>query len=231
MADVKLAVATRTDIGSARSGRLRTSGTIPAVVYGKGIDPVAVSVDARELRAALSGDAGLNALLDLSLDGTSHTALAKQIQRHPTRGTVQHIDFQIVDRNQAVTVDVPIELVGEATKVAQGGGQVITDISTITVNATAATIPQVIEVDITDLDLGHVIKVGDVKFPNGVTCDLDPETPVATGLAPRKSGGGAGEEGGEGEEAVDGEGGEATAEAEGGDAEASADAPAEDSAE
>lgn len=233
MADVKLAVATRTDIGSARSGRLRTSGTIPAVVYGKGIDPVAVSVDARELRSALSGDAGLNALLDLSLDGTSHTALAKQIQRHPTRGTVQHIDFQIVDRNQAVTVDVPIELVGEALKVAQGGGQVAADMGTITVNATAATIPQAIEVDITDLDLGHVIKVGDIKLPNGVTCDLDPETPVVTGLAPRKSGTAAdgGQTAGEaGADAGEGDGGEATAEA-GGDADASADASAADSAE
>jgi large subunit ribosomal protein L25 len=228
MADIRLAVATRTDIGSAESGRLRAKGTIPGVVYGKGQDPISVSMDGRELRAALSGDAGLNALLDLQVDGTSHTALAKVIQRHPTKGTVIHVDFQLVDRNQAVTVDVPIELVGEALKVAQGGGQVAADMGTITVNATAATIPQVIEVDITDLDLGHTIKVGDLTFPNGVTCDLDPETPVATGLAPRKAAEAEGEEGAEGAEGAEGEGGEATAEAEGGDAEASAeDAPAD----
>jgi len=228
MADVRLAVASRTEIGSARSGRLRAKGTIPGIVYGHGNDPVAVAVDGRELRTALSGDAGLNALLDLSIDGTSHTALAKVLQRHPTRGTVIHVDFQLVDRNQAVTVDVPIEMIGEAAKVAQSGGQVAADMATLTVNATAATIPQVIEVDITELEMGHVIRVSDLVLPNGVTTDVDPETPVVTGLAPRTTDAGA-EEGVEGEaaEGAEGEAGEAAAEAGGGDAEAAAPADAE----
>lgn len=224
MADTRLAVATRTDIGSARSGRLRAKGTIPAVVYGLKSDPVPVAVDGRELRTALSGEAGINALLDLHIDGTSHTALAKVLQRHPTKGTVIHVDFQLVDRNQAVTVDVAIVLVGEAVKVAQGGGQVVADMGTITVNATAATIPQLIEVDVSDLELGHVIKVSDIVLPNGVTCDLDPETPVATGLAPRKAVAG---DGGP-EEDVEAEGGDTAA---GGDAGAAADGNAEASTE
>lgn len=222
MADIRLAASTRTDIGSAHSGRMRAKGTIPGIVYGHGTDPVAVQVDAREFRTALSGDAGLNALLDLNLDGTSHTALAKQIQRHPTRGTVIHVDFQLVDRNQAVTVDVPVEIVGEAVKVAQGGGQVVADMGTITVNATAATIPQLIEVDVTDLELGHVIRVQDLHLPNGITCDMDPETPVVTGLAPRTANAEGVEDGAE--EGAEG-GGEATAAA--GDDDAAADAPAE----
>lgn len=228
MADVRLAVATRTELGSGNSGRLRKEGKIPAVVYGRGNDPVSVTVDGRELRAALSGDAGLNALLNLEIDGSSHTALATQLQRHPTRGTVTHVDFQIVDRNQAITVDVPVELVGEAEKVAQGGGRVIADLGTLTVNATPATIPQLIEVDITDLALGHVIRVGDLALPNGVTTDVDPETPVVTGLPPRT----ASAEGVE-DEHEEAEGGAESsdaesAEAEGGDADASdAEAPAE----
>ena len=232
MADVRLAVASRTELGSARSGRLRATGAIPGIVYGHGSDPVSVSVDCRELRTALSGGAGLNALLDLSIDGTSHTALAKVLQRHPTRGTVIHVDFQLVDRNQAVTVDVPVELVGEAVKVAQAGGQVAADIATLTVNATAATIPQVIEVDISELEMGHVIRVSDLVLPNGVTTDVDPETPVVTGLAPRTATAegveDGSEEGAEGAApAADGEGGEATAEAGGGDAAAEAPADAE----
>lgn len=227
MADVRLAVATRTEIGSGNSGRLRKEGKIPAVVYGRGTTPVSVTVDGRELRTALSGEAGLNALLNLDIDGTSHTALATQLQRHPTRGTVTHVDFQIVDRNQAITVDVPVELVGEAEKVAQGGGRVIADLGTLTVNATPATIPQVIEVDITELTLGHVIRVQDLKLPAGVTTDADPETPVVTGLAPRTANAdGVEDEQAEGDAAA--EGGDATAEAEGGDAEA--EAPAEDAA-
>lgn len=231
MADVRLAVATRTELGSARSGRLRAKGAIPGVVYGHGSDPVSVSVDGRELRTALSGDAGLNALLDLNIDGTSHTALAKQLQRHPTRGTVIHVDFQLVDRNQAVTVDVPVELIGEAVKVAQAGGQVAADIATLTVNATAATIPQLIEVDISELEMGHVIRVSDLVLPNGVTTDVDPETPVVTGLAPRTASAegledGA-EEGAEGGATAGAEGGEATAEGDGGDAAAEAPADSE----
>lgn len=229
MADVRLAVATRTELGSGNAGRLRKEGKIPAVVYGRGSTPVSVTVDGRELRTALSGDAGLNALLNLDIDGTSHTALATQLQRHPTRGTVTHVDFQIVDRNQAISVDVPVELVGEAEKVAQGGGRVIADLGTLTVNATPATIPQVIEVDITNLTLGHVIRVADLTLPDGVTTDTDPETPVVTGLAPRTtSAEGVEDEQVEGDEAA-AEGGDATAEAEGGDAEA--EAPAEDAAE
>jgi large subunit ribosomal protein L25 len=218
MADVRLAVATRTELGSGNAGRLRKEGKIPAVVYGRGSTPVSVTVDGRELRTALSGQAGLNALLSLDIDGTSHTALATQLQRHPTRGTVTHVDFQIVDRNQAISVDVPVELVGEAEKVAQGGGRVIADLGTLTVNATPATIPQVIEVDITELTLGHVIRVADLTLPSGVTTDVDPETPVVTGLAPRTtSAEGVEDEVAEGEAAEAAAEGDATAEAEGGD--------------
>jgi large subunit ribosomal protein L25 len=218
MADVRLAVATRTELGSGNAGRLRKEGKIPAVVYGRGSTPVSVTVDGRELRTALSGQAGLNALLSLDIDGTSHTALATQLQRHPTRGTVTHVDFQIVDRNQAISVDVPVELVGEAEKVAQGGGRVIADLGTLTVNATPATIPQVIEVDITELTLGHVIRVADLTLPSGVTTDVDPETPVVTGLAPRTTWAvGVVSVVADGEAAEAAAVGDATAEAEGGD--------------
>lgn len=222
MADVRLAVASRTDLGSARAGRMRKEGRIPGVVYGPSNDPIAVSVDAREFRAALSGDAGLNALLSLDLDGTTHTALARELQRHPTRGTVQHVDFQIVDRNQAITVDVPVEVIGEAEKVTSAGGQVVVDISNLTVNATPATIPQVIEVDVTNLTLGGVIRLGEITLPEGVTCDIDGETVVVTGLAPRtKNADGVEDAVAEAEEGAEGAEDEA---AEGGDAEAATEA-------
>jgi large subunit ribosomal protein L25 len=198
MADVRLALAPRTDRGSATSGRLRKQGRIPAIVYGTGHEPISVSVDAREFRAALSGDAGLNALLDLQLDGESHTALARELQRHPVKGTVQHIDFQIVDRNQAITVDVPVEMTGDAVKVHQQGGEVILDIASLNVNATPATIPQLIEIDISELELGQVIRLSDISLPSGVTCDLDPETVMVTGLAPRVADEPETSEGGEG---------------------------------
>jgi len=231
MADIRLAVATRPDRGTATAKRARKEGRIPAVVYGHGTDPIAVTVDARELRSALSGEAGLNAHLDLHVDGgESHSALARELQRHPVRGTLQHVDFQIVDRNQAITVDVPVEITGEAHDVLVQGGQVIVDVVTLTVNATPATIPSVIEIDVTDLKLDSVIRLHDITLPNGVTSDVDPETILVTGLVPRVATeeeiSGEAAEGGEAASA--GEAGEA-AEGEGGD-DAAARAPAEDAA-
>ncbi len=229
MADVRLAAESRTDRGSARSGRLRKTGRIPAIVYGHGSEPIAVTVDGRELRTALSGEAGLNALLDLQVDGDSLTALARELQRHPVRGTVQHVDFQIVDRNQAITVDVPVEMIGEAHEVSVQGGVVVLDVVSLTVNATPATIPSVIEIETSHLEVGQVIRLGEITLPNGVTCDLDPETVMVTALIPRVASEeeieGEGAEGAEGE-AAEGAEGEAAAEGAGGDAAA---APAESS--
>src|SRR5579859_787555 len=185
MADTRLAAAVRPDKGSAHANRLRKTGRIPGVLYGTGSEPVAVSVDARDLRAALSGDHGLNALLDLELAGGHHTALARELQRHPVRGTLQHVDFQIVDRNQAITVDVPVEIVGDAHEVTVQGGQVVLDVVSLTINATPATIPSVIEIDVSNLELGGAIRLGEIALPSGVSCDLDPETVMVTGLLPR----------------------------------------------
>ena len=214
MADVRLAVALRPDRGSARSGRLRKTGQIPAVVYGTGHEPIPVSVDARELRNALSGEAGLNALLELQMDGETHSAMARELQRHPVKGTLQHVDFQIVRLDQVMTVDVPVELTGEANDVTSQGGEVLQDLVTLTVHATPRSIPSVLEVDISSLEIGHVIRLHDIQLPEGVTCDLDPETVVATGLAPRTADEPETVEGGEGAPAAagdEGEPGQATA--------------------
>lgn len=185
MAEVALAAEPRTDLGSAKSGRLRASGRIPAVVYGKGTEPFAISVEARAFRSALSGHAGLNALLDLQLDDGTHLALARDIQRHPVKGTVTHVDFLIVKRDQAIVVDVPITLVGEAHGVTSMGGMIVQDHSTLTVIATPVTIPDVIEVDISALELGQTVRLSDLTLPNGVTTEVDPETIIVTGLEPR----------------------------------------------
>ncbi len=229
MADVRLAAESRTDRGSARAGRLRKTGRIPAIVYGHGTDPISVTVDGRELRTALSGEAGLNALLDLQVDGDSLTALARELQRHPVRGTVQHVDFQIVDRNQAITVDVPVEMIGEAHEVAVQGGVIVLDVVSLTVNATPATIPSVIEIAVGHLEIGQTIRLSEITLPNGVTCDADPDTVMVTALIPRVASDeeieGEAAEGAEGEAA---EGAEGAAEGEGGEAAA---APAESSSD
>lgn len=178
MAEITLQAETGRTSGSPASKRLRRDGRIPAVVYGHGIDPVSISVDARELRGALTGDSGLNALLNLQLGSESHLAMAKVLQRDPVRNNVTHIDFLVVRRDEVVTADVPIHLVGESKSVHAEGGIVDQQMTSLTVRATPATIPSVLEVDITDLEVGDAIRVGDVKLPSGVETEVDPEDAV-----------------------------------------------------
>ena len=103
--------------GSAASRRLRRLDRIPGVVYGHGMAPLSVSVDRRELRSAVSGAAGLNTVLDLTVDGAVYPAIIKDLQRHPVRRTIAHIDFLQVNLDEEITVAVPLRLEGEATEV------------------------------------------------------------------------------------------------------------------
>jgi large subunit ribosomal protein L25 len=203
MAEVALVADVRSDLGSSNSRRLRSSGRIPAVVYGHGIDPKAVSVNARDLRLALNTDAGVNALLSLDIAGEKHLALTRDIQRHPVRGTVAHVDFLVVNRNETITADIPITFVGEATKVTKNGGMVEHLLNSLPISATPSTLPSHIEVDLSDLELDGSIRVSDVKLPKGVVATIDGEEPVAVGKLTR-AGAGEDEEGAEGEAAAEG---------------------------
>jgi len=185
--------------GSRASRRLRAAGRIPAIVYGHGMEALAVSVVARDLRVALNGEAGTNALLTLEADGQSYLALARVLQRDPVQGTVTHVDFQIVRRDEVISADVPVTLVGEATEVAHGDGMVEQQLFALPVRALPAKIPTGIEADVSSLTIGGSIRVADLVLPADVTTDLDPDVPVAMGQPPRVQvvGAGEGEEGAE----------------------------------
>lgn len=172
-------------LGSSASRRLRAEGKVPGVVYGHGTEPVAVAVVGRELRTALSTEAGTNALLSLQAGGKTYLTVAREIQRHPVRGTVSHVDFQIVRRDEVIAADVSVTLVGEAIEVHHGDGIVDQQLFTLPVRAKPADIPTAIEVDIAGLTIGAVIRVGDLRLPEGVATDLDDEVPVVTGVPPR----------------------------------------------
>jgi large subunit ribosomal protein L25 len=178
MAEITLTAEAGRPTGSRASGRLRASGRIPAVIYGHGRAPLPVSVDGRELRAALTTDAGLNALLSLKVEGSDQLALARELQRHPVRNTVIHVDFQIVRRDEIVTVEVPINLIGEAHDVTVNEGFIEQPLSALTVRATPGRIPNVVEVDISNMTIGDAIRVGDLPLPEGVSTDVDPEEAV-----------------------------------------------------
>ena len=178
MAEITLIAEPGRETGSRASGRLRALGRIPGVIYGHGIDPLPVSVDGRELRAALTTDAGLNALLSLKVGSVSHLTLARAIQRHPVRHTVTHVDFQIVRRDEIVSADVHLSLVGDAHEVAMNNGVVEHLLQSLAVKATPDRIPHVIEVDISQLVIGDTIRVGDLRLPHGVSTDIDPDEAV-----------------------------------------------------
>ena len=185
MSEVTLVAESGRTIGSRSSGRVRNEGRIPAVVYGHGIDPLSVSINRKELRAALHTDAGTNAVINLEVGSDSHLTIVKDLQRHPVRNEVIHVDFLVVNRNEIVTVDVPINLTGESQAVKEATGTVDQQLYTLTVNTTPTNIPNEISVDISDLQIGDAIRVGDLKLPSGVTTDVDPEEAVATAQVTR----------------------------------------------
>ncbi len=173
--------------GSSTARRLRGAGKIPAVLYGHGVAPQPLAVEGRELRLALNHEAGLNALISLDVDGNRHLAMARQLQKDPVRGTVAHVDFVIVRRDEVVTVDVPVRLEGEATLVHREDGLVEQQLFSLTVHATPSAIPSHIEVDISELGIGDAIRVSDLKLAEGVTTDVDPEETIVAGQASRVS--------------------------------------------
>jgi large subunit ribosomal protein L25 len=185
MADIALVLETRTDRGSAASRRLRTEGKIPAVVYGHGDTPLSVTVDAKDLRGALAASARGSVLFDLVLGAERHLAIAREIQRHPVRQTVSHVDFQVVSRDEVVPAEVAVVLVGEALTVTRQGGTIDHALLSIHLRAKPADIPSVIEVDISEMDFGSTIRIADLKLAPGILIDLDPEAPIAVAQAPR----------------------------------------------
>jgi large subunit ribosomal protein L25 len=198
--DTSLVAETRDVVGSRPTRRLRTSGRIPAVVYGDGVGPLAVSVEARMLRHALSTAAGLNAVLSVRVGSEEYTAMAREIQRHPVRGTVTHVDFQVVDPDQPVSADVTVVLTGEPIDLQHQDGVLDQQLFSISVRAKPSEIPQHFEVDISSLVVGSAVRISDVTVPAGVEIDLDPETIIAAGQAPRvvrEEGEGEGAEGAE----------------------------------
>src|SRR5688500_14563364 len=148
MAEITLKAATGRTQGSAASRRLRAEGKVPAVVYGAGVDPTAITVDWRELRLALTTDKGLNAVIELDVDGDSHPTIVKDMQRQPVRRDVVRVDFLVVERNKPVVAEVPIQLEGEPEKVLQQRGVVAQELHMLTVHAKPADIPGHLTLDI-----------------------------------------------------------------------------------
>ena len=185
---VKLSVTEREIRGSAESRRLRRQGKIPGVLYGRGNKPHPICVDERDLRRALTGSAGLHAILDVTLEGqkTAHPSILKEYQVDPVRGRVIHVDFQEVRLDQPIQAQVVVELVGDPVGVREGGvlSQVAREIN---VEALPLEVPERLELDVSDMAIGDTKRLTDLPAREGVTYLDDPEeTVLATVTMPTR---------------------------------------------
>jgi large subunit ribosomal protein L25 len=183
MSEYKLAAENRSEAGKGAARRLRASGRVPAVLYGHGTKPQHLSVDARQFGQALRTDAGVNVLISLEVGRNQHLALAKEIQRHPVKGNLIHVDFIQVSRGEKVHVQVPVHLVGEAPG-AREGGILDQDLYQLNVEAEVTAVPEAVDADVSGLGIGDVLRVADLKAPDGAVILDDPEASVVSVVAP-----------------------------------------------
>ncbi len=171
MATEKISAETRNEFGKGAARRIRRDNKIPAVLYGHGNDPVHVTLPGHDTMMALK-HGGSNALLELQIDGEAQLALTKAVQIDPIRRVIEHIDFVAVRRGEKVTVDVRIQVVGSAASETV----VVTENTTVQIEAEATHIPENIEVSIEGLPAGTQILAGQLDLPEGSVLLVDPET-------------------------------------------------------
>ncbi len=163
MSEGKIAAVSRTEFGKGAARRTRRAGLVPAVIYGHGTDPVHLSLPAHELHLALRV---ANAVLEISIDGgKSQLALAKQVQHHPVKSEIEHLDLVIVRKGEKVTVEVPLAVVGDHP----ADRMILMDQQTISLEVEATHIPTEVEISIAGLEIGATVTAGDLKLPAGAT--------------------------------------------------------------
>lgn len=171
--------------GSRSARRMRREGFVPAVVYGRDQDATPVAVATRELYAALHTEAGYNALINLEVDGGGTVlTVAREIQRHPVRGEIVHLDFVKISLTEAIEAEVAIEVLGEPVGVREGGILEVVR-NSVAISALPMAIPSQIELDVAELDVGDSLKVSDLPVVEGVTYLDDPEQTLVTVVLPR----------------------------------------------
>ena len=181
---VTLGAARRSDAGKGAARQLRLSGRIPAVIYGHGRAPESLSLGEAELERVLKGLEVGSALFDLDVEGTPVKALVREIQRHPFRAKILHVDFLEIHAGEKITVQLAIHLTGSPDGVRNGGGVLDQALRDLTIRVLPQDIPNRLEVDVTELRLGQSLHVSDLRIPN-VEIITDPGKTVCSVVAPK----------------------------------------------
>lgn len=185
MASANLSVSTRDSSGKGSARSLRKSGRVPAIIYGHGREPQALSINTRDLEKLLEQISAENTVIDLDLDGKSSRTLIREIQRHPFKRQILHVDFQELVAGEKVIVRVPVILIGVPDGVRMDGGILDQTMRELEVEVDPANIPNHIEVDVTKMVIGSSLHVSDITLPDGVEVVAGEDASVAVVSAPR----------------------------------------------
>ncbi|MDZ7925316.1 MAG: 50S ribosomal protein L25/general stress protein Ctc [Marinagarivorans sp.] len=170
--DFKLTASARKDEGKGASRRLRREqNMVPAIVYGGDKAPQSVLVEHKELVKHLESEAFYSHVITLTVDNVAETVILKDLQRHPSKPVVLHADFLRVSESSKITVSVPLHFTNEAASkgVKTGGGIVNHTMTQLEVSCLPSNLPEFIEVDLIDLEIGQILHISDIKLPSGVT--------------------------------------------------------------
>jgi large subunit ribosomal protein L25 len=187
ISEITVEASLRANTGSAESRRLRRVGLMPATIYGDKKDPISVIVNAKEITRILRSESGHNTIFKLQTSGHDATTVRiKDWQIHPISGKLMHADFYRISLTEKQNVNVPVELVGEAAGTKIGGGILEHNLRELSIECLAADIPEHIDVDVSNLQLGEHISVKDISVPEGLRILNNPDQVVASVLAPRE---------------------------------------------
>ena len=185
MATAQLSASTRDSVGKGAARTLRSAGQIPAVIYGHAREPQALTVQAREVEKLLERVSAESTVIELNLAGGVARTLIREIQRHPFKKQILHIDFQELVAGEKVSVNVPIVLTGTPEGVRVSGGILSQVMSELTILVDPVNIPRRIEADVTHVVIGHSLHVSDLKVPDGVEVLDEADATVAVVSAPK----------------------------------------------
>ena len=185
MATASLSAKPRTTAGKGSARKLRTAGSVPAIIYGHGRDPQALSIDTYALERLLEKASYRTTVIELEVSGTKSQTLIREIQRHPYRRHILHVDFQALVAGEKVTVRVPLKFVGAAEGVRTGGGILDQVMHELQISVDPANIPNHIDVDVTALHIGHSIHVKEISIPEGVSVLDDADSTVCVCSIPK----------------------------------------------
>jgi large subunit ribosomal protein L25 len=185
MASAQLSANAREGSGKGSSRKLRSSGSVPAIVYGHGREPQSVAINTRELEKLLDHIAAESTVIDLAIDGKSARTLIREIQRHPFKRQILHVDFQELVAGEKITVRLPIVLVGVPDGGRMDGGILDQTMRELLVEVDPSNIPNHVELDVTKLVIGSSVHVSDIPLPEGVEVVDDADASVCVVSAPR----------------------------------------------